>query len=131
MAVKSNAHFHGPAATRKAPKLAAVPASQRNNDDANSTGWSTKRVRFRYHEWALAVRKELHIQRAQSTVDVSDGNLSAHARPKLEEAKYLTARNLFEARRSKTVYRLTVLEKNDLNRYLAHVEAVIAATRHG
>jgi DNA-binding PadR family transcriptional regulator len=59
---------------------------------------------------------------------VSDGNLSAHAR-KLEEAEYLTCTKSFEERRPKSVYRLTPTGREALNRYLDHVEAVIKATR--
>ena len=77
---------------------------------------------------ALAVREELTFNELKALFDVSDGNLSAHAR-KLEEAKYLTCTKSFEQRRPKTIYRLTALGKNALNRYLDHVEAVIRATR--
>jgi DNA-binding PadR family transcriptional regulator len=76
----------------------------------------------------LAVREELTFTELKALFDVSDGNLSAHAR-KLEEAKYLTCSKSFERRRPKTIYRLTALGKSALNRYLDHVEAVIKATR--
>jgi DNA-binding MarR family transcriptional regulator len=79
---------------------------------------------------ALAVREELTFTELKALFDVSDGNLSAHAR-KLEEAKYLTCAKSFESRRPKTSYRLTTLGRNALNRYLDHVEAVIKATRRG
>ena len=45
-------------------------------------------------------------------------------------SRYLTCTKSFEQRRPRTVYRLTALGKNALNRYLDHVEAVIKATRH-
>jgi DNA-binding HxlR family transcriptional regulator len=77
---------------------------------------------------ALAVRESLTFNELKSLFDVSDGNLSAHAR-KLEEAKYLTCTKSFAQRRPRTVYRLTALGKTALNRYLDHVEAVIKATR--
>jgi DNA-binding PadR family transcriptional regulator len=60
--------------------------------------------------------------------DVSDGNLSAHAR-KLEEAEYVACAKTFEERRPKSVYRITARGRAALNRYLDHVEAVIKATR--
>jgi len=44
---------------------------------------------------ALAVREELTFNELKALFDVSDGNLSAHAR-KLEEAKYLTCTKSFE-----------------------------------
>jgi DNA-binding PadR family transcriptional regulator len=77
---------------------------------------------------ALAVREELAFSELKSLFDVSDGNLSAHAR-KLEEAKYISCIKTFEDRRPKTVYRITAAGKAALHRYLDHVEAVIKATR--
>lgn len=79
---------------------------------------------------ALAVREELTFSEMKALFAVSDGNLSAHAR-KLEEAGYLSCSKSFEGRRPKSVYRLTAAGRSALNRYLDHVEAVIAATRGG
>jgi DNA-binding transcriptional ArsR family regulator len=115
------------AAAQKGTKLAAVPATPRDNNDATFDRLVYERVRLGIMS-ALAVREELTFNELKSLFDVSDGNLSAHAR-KLEEAKYLTCTKSFEQRRPKTVYRLTALGKNALNRYLDHVEAVIKATR--
>jgi DNA-binding transcriptional ArsR family regulator len=114
-------------ATQKRTKLAAVPAPQRDNSDATFDRLVYERVRLGIMS-ALAVRDELTFNELKSLFDVSDGNLSAHAR-KLEEAKYLTCTKSFEERRPRTVYRLTALGKGALNRYLDHVEAVIKATR--
>jgi DNA-binding MarR family transcriptional regulator len=77
---------------------------------------------------ALAVQDELTFSELKGLFDVSDGNLSAHAR-KLEQAKYLTCTKSFEGRRPKSVYRLTAIGREALNRYLDHVEAVIKAIR--
>ncbi|HXP25729.1 MAG TPA: transcriptional regulator [Steroidobacteraceae bacterium] len=127
MAAKSNARA-APQTAQKRPKLAAVPAPSASADhDATFDRLVYERVRLGIMS-ALAVREELTFNELKSLFDVSDGNLSAHAR-KLEEAKYLTCTKSFEQRRPRTVYRLTVLGKNALNRYLDHVEAVIKATR--
>jgi DNA-binding transcriptional ArsR family regulator len=112
---------------RKRTKLAAVPAPARDNSDATFDRLVYERVRLGIMS-ALAVREELTFNELKSLFDVSDGNLSAHAR-KLEEAKYLSCTKSFEQRRPRTVYRLTALGKSALNRYLDHVEAVIKATR--
>jgi DNA-binding transcriptional ArsR family regulator len=112
---------------QKRTKLAAVPAPPRDNGDATFDRLVYERVRLGIMS-ALAVRDELTFNELKSLFDVSDGNLSAHAR-KLEEAKYLTCTKTFEQRRPRTVYRLTALGKGALNRYLDHVEAVIKATR--
>jgi DNA-binding transcriptional ArsR family regulator len=127
MAAKSNVRT-APLTARKRPKLAAVPAPSASADhDATFDRLVYERVRLGIMS-ALAVREELTFNELKSLFNVSDGNLSAHAR-KLEEAKYLTCTKSFEQRRPKTVYRLTALGKNALNRYLDHVEAVIKATR--
>ena len=126
MAAKSNPRT-GIQSPLKRPKLAAVPAAPRENNTATFDRLVYERVRLGIMS-ALAVREELTFNELKALFDVSDGNLSAHAR-KLEEAKYLTCSKSFEQRRPKTIYRLTALGKSALNRYLDHVEAVIRATR--
>ncbi len=114
-------------AARKRPKLSTVPGTRAETDDTRFDRLVYERVRFGIMS-TLAVRDELSFSELKSLFNVSDGNLSAHAR-KLEEAKYLTCTKSFEDRRPKTVYRLTALGRSALNRYLDHVEAVIKATR--
>ena len=131
MAAKLNARAAMQTAQRRA-KLSAVaelPATSADHNDATFDRLVYERVRLGIMS-ALAVREELTFNELKSLFDVSDGNLSAHAR-KLEEASYLTCTKSFERRRPKTVYRLTALGRNALNRYLDHVEAVIKATRRG
>ncbi len=118
-----------PPAPRKRPKLAPVPAAAHDGDDARFDRLVYERVRLGIMS-ALAVREELTFNELKALFDVSDGNLSAHAR-KLEEAKYITCTKTFAARRPRSVYRLTALGRSALNRYLDHVEAVIKATRRG
>jgi DNA-binding MarR family transcriptional regulator len=115
------------AAPRKRPKLASVTGPAREADDATFDRLVYERVRLGIMS-ALAVREELTFSELKALFDVSDGNLSAHAR-KLEEAKYLTCTKSFADRRPKSVYRLTPRGRAALNRYLDHVEAVIKATR--
>lgn len=79
---------------------------------------------------ALAMNERLTFNELKSLFDVSDGNLSAHAR-KLEEAGYVVCTKSFEARRPKSEYRITQVGKKALLRYLEHIEAVIKATRRG
>jgi DNA-binding MarR family transcriptional regulator len=112
--------------TAKRPTLATVPGVN-GDPDATFDRLVYERVRLGIMS-ALAVRESLTFNELKSLFDVSDGNLSAHAR-KLEEAKYLTCTKSFAQRRPRTVYRLTALGKTALNRYLDHVEAVIKATR--
>jgi DNA-binding MarR family transcriptional regulator len=115
------------AAAPKRTKLAAVPKPADERDDATVDRLVYERVRLGIMS-ALAVRAEVTFNELKALFDVSDGNLSAHAR-KLEDAKYLTSSKSFEARRPRTVYRITPKGRQALNRYLDHVEAVIKATR--
>ena len=114
-------------AGRKRQKLAIVSSNARGESDSTSDRLIYERVRLGIMS-ALAVREELTFAELKALFDVSDGNLSAHAR-KLENAKYLTCKKTFEERRPKSVYRLTPLGRTALNQYLDHVEAVIKATR--
>ncbi len=114
---------------RKRPKLAPVAVAPRDSEDATFDRLVYERVRLGIMS-ALAVREELTFSELKALFDVSDGNLSAHAR-KLEEAKYVTCTKSFADRRPKSVYRLTPRGRAALNRYLDHVEAVIKATRGG
>jgi DNA-binding MarR family transcriptional regulator len=127
MAAKSSARPAVEAAARKRPKLTTVPTAATDNAEATFDRLVYERVRLGIMS-ALAVREELTFTELKSLFDVSDGNLSAHAR-KLEEAEYLTCTKSFEDRRPRSVYRLTSRGKSALNRYLDHVEAVIKATR--
>jgi DNA-binding MarR family transcriptional regulator len=126
MPLKSEVHSHVAPSPRRA-KLAAVPKQPDVRDDATVDRLIYERVRLGIMS-ALAVRSEVTFTELKSLFDVSDGNLSAHAR-KLEDAKYLITTKSFEARRPKTVYRITQKGRDALNRYLDHVEAVIKATR--
>lgn len=128
MSAKSNPRTAPAGEPRKRPRLSAVSATGRT-EDSQFDRLVYERVRLGIMS-ALAVREELTFTELKALFDVSDGNLSAHAR-KLEEAKYLTCAKSFESRRPKTSYRLTTLGRNALNRYLDHVEAVIKATRRG
>ena len=60
----------------------------------------------------------------------TDGNLSIHAR-KLEEAGYVLCQKSFDGRTPKTEYKLTAAGRRALERYLAHMEAIIRLTRDG
>ena len=104
-----------------------VPHSARTSEDARFDRLVYERVRLGIMS-ALAVNERLTFAELKALFDVSDGNLSAHAR-KLEEAGYVVCAKSFEARRPKSEYRLTPIGRKALHRYLEHIEAVIKATR--
>jgi len=114
-------------AARTQQKLRVIASPAGENGDSTFDRLIYERVRLGIMS-ALAVREELAFNELKTLFDVSDGNLSAHAR-KLEEAKYISCTKTFEDRRPKTVYRITAAGKAALHRYLDHVEAVIKATR--
>ena len=130
MAAKPNARPapRRPVTANVRRKLAPIAAPAREADAQNFDRLVYERVRLGIMS-ALAVREELTFNELKALFEVSDGNLSAHAR-KLEEAGYLTCTKSFAERRPKTVYSLTATGREALNRYLDHVEAVIKATRH-
>ena len=130
MPLKSNAVKRSEplAPAGKAPaKPVAVPRSPHGGDDAGVDRLIYERVRLGIMS-ALAMNEQLTFNELKSLFDVSDGNLSAHAR-KLEEAGYVVCTKSFEARRPRSEYRITQVGKKALLRYLEHIEAVIKATR--
>lgn len=105
----------------------AIPVPPRNVEDARFDRLVYERVRLGIMS-ALAVNEQLTFNELKALFEVSDGNLSAHAR-KLEEAGYILCSKSFEGRRPKSEYRLTPVGRRALYRYLEHIEAVIKATR--
>ena len=77
---------------------------------------------------ALAVNDELSFNDLKKLLRTTDGNLSVHAR-KLEDAGYIACTKSFEGRVPHTDYRLTATGRRVLEKYLAHMEALIRATR--
>src|SRR5271170_7909503 len=131
MPLKSGVSKRGDAAANASAKPpsrpAAVPRPAHAHEDAGFDRLIYERVRLGIMS-ALAMNEQLTFNELKSLFDVSDGNLSAHAR-KLEEAGYVVCTKSFEARRPKSVYRITPVGKRALLRYLEHIEAVIKATR--
>jgi DNA-binding transcriptional ArsR family regulator len=118
---------HG-SASPKAPSRPAPPAA--GAVAGGQSGFDRliyERVRLGIMS-ALATNEELTFNELKSLFNASDGNLGAHAR-KLEEAGYVACTKSFEARRPKSIYKITAAGRKALLRYLEHIEAVIKATR--
>ncbi len=77
---------------------------------------------------SLAVNGSLPFTDLRDLLGITDGNLSAHAR-KLEEAGYVVCTKSRDGRATKTEYALTATGRRELEAYLAHMEAIIEATR--
>ncbi|MFZ4628011.1 MAG: winged helix-turn-helix domain-containing protein [Blastocatellia bacterium] len=77
---------------------------------------------------ALAVNETLTFTELRELLKTTDGNISVHAR-RLEEAGYIDCTKAFEGRVPRTRYRLSVVGRQALERYLDHMEALIQAAR--
>ena len=77
---------------------------------------------------ALAVNDRISFNDLKRLLRTTDGNLSVHAR-KLEDAEYITCDKTFDGRVPKTEYRLTAAGRKALDKYLAHMEAIIKAVK--
>lgn len=77
---------------------------------------------------ALAASSVLTFTELKQLLDLSDGNLSVHAR-KLEDAGYVTCTKGFEGRLPKTQFSLTEAGHRALRQYLDHMEAIIKHAR--
>lgn len=77
---------------------------------------------------SLAVSESLSFNELKRLLETTDGNLSVHAR-KLEEAAYIASTKSFEGRIPRTDFRLTAAGRRALERYLAHMEALIRRMR--
>jgi DNA-binding transcriptional ArsR family regulator len=117
----------GPGSAKAQSRPVAVPNAAGMNADGGFDRLIYERVRLGIMS-ALAMNDELTFNELKVLFNASDGNLGAHAR-KLEEAGYVECTKSFEARRPKTIYRITGVGRKALLRYLEHIEAVIKATR--
>lgn len=79
---------------------------------------------------ALSVNEMLTFNELKKILDTTDGNLSVHTR-RLEDAGYIVCEKRFEGRLPRSEYRLTAPGRSALEKYLAHMEALIRATRRG
>ena len=77
---------------------------------------------------ALAVNERLSFNDLKRLLHTTDGNLSVHAR-KLEDAEYISCAKTFDGRVPKTQYQLTPTGRRALEKYLAHMEAIIRAVK--
>ena len=77
---------------------------------------------------ALAVNDELSFNDLKKLLEITDGNLSVHAR-KLEVAGYVKCSKSFVGRQPRTEFRLTAAGRRALEGYLQQMESVIQSAR--
>lgn len=79
---------------------------------------------------ALAGAESLSFNELKELLDITDGNLSVHAR-RLEEAGFITCEKSFVDRVPRTEYQLTPAGRQALDEYLDHMESLIRRVREG
>ena len=79
---------------------------------------------------ALAAGGAMSFTDLKTVLDLTDGNLSVHAR-KLEDAGYIAVSKSFDDRTPRTDYELTAQGSAALTGYLDAMETLIQATRNG
>ena len=77
---------------------------------------------------ALAVTDVMTFVELRTVLNISDGNLSVHAR-KLEDAGFIECVKSFVGRVPRTEFRLAGAGRRALESYLRHMEALIRATQ--
>jgi DNA-binding MarR family transcriptional regulator len=77
---------------------------------------------------ALAVNDSLTFNDLKGLLEITDGNLSVHAR-KLEDAGYVRCTKSFVGRQPRTEFKLTAAGRRALETYLEQMESVIRSTR--
>jgi len=78
---------------------------------------------------ALAVHESLTFTELRELLQTTDGNLSVQAR-KLEEAGYVTCTKKFEARKPKSIYKLTARGRSALESYLEKLSELLPPIAH-
>jgi DNA-binding transcriptional ArsR family regulator len=131
MAARRNAARHLP------PPLAERATASRKTTRPSPAAAATKAVnldRLIHDRTRLAIISALAAASPQTftelrtLLDLSDGNLSVHAR-KLEDAGYVTCTKGFEGRLPRTEFALTEAGHRALRQYLDHMEAIIKHAR--
>jgi DNA-binding HxlR family transcriptional regulator len=79
---------------------------------------------------ALAGAQSLSFNQLKDLLDITDGNLSVHAR-RLEEAGFVACEKSFVERVPRTEYQLTAAGRRALDQYLEHMESLIRRVREG
>jgi DNA-binding HxlR family transcriptional regulator len=77
---------------------------------------------------ALAVHERMTFNDLKRLLQTTDGNLSVHAR-RLEEAGYILCEKTFDGRVPRTEYQITAAGRRALDKYVAHMEAILQAVK--
>ena len=119
--------------THRATRASTVPRRASNKSAASAA--KSLKLDALIHEpvrlaivSALAVNDVLSFNDLKAVLEITDGNLSVHAR-KLESAGYVKCRKSFVGRQPRTEFRLTAVGRRALEDYLEQMESLIRAAR--
>lgn len=124
-AAKQAASKHAPAA----PRAAAAARNDASQSAVDLDRVIHERVRLAIVS-ALAGAPSLTFNALKALLEITDGNLSVHAR-KLEDAGFVACEKTFVDRVPRSEYRLTAAGRRALDDYLRHMEALIQRVREG
>ncbi len=123
----------GPAADapakRRGPAVATAARSDASQSAVDLDRVIHERVRLAIVS-ALAGAPSLTFNALKALLEITDGNLSVHAR-KLEDAGFVACEKTFVDRVPRSEYRLTAAGRRALDDYLRHMEALIQRVREG
>ena len=114
-------------ATPPKKRLRAVAGYFADPDSSDAGRLLNERIRLGIMS-ALSVSRSMSFRELRDLLNTTDGNLSRHART-LEDAGYLKCSKTFFGRVPRTEYSLSAKGKRAFTRHLAHMEALIQATR--
>lgn len=118
-----------PAAAKTAPVKTAKPVlkAAKNEPATELDKLIHERTRLALVS-ALAATPALTFNELKAALNITDGNLSVHAR-KLEDAGYVECSKGFDGRVPRTEFKLTASGRAALQKYIAHMEALIGAVK--
>jgi len=114
-------------ATSDAPRRAPTPVKQAGHTPLRLDRLIHERLRLGIVS-ALAVNERLTFYELKKLLQTTDGNLSVHAK-KLEEAEYITCHKSLDGGVSRTEFRITGAGRRALDKYVAHMEAILGAVK--
>lgn len=128
MAANSRAQKN-PAASKSGPARSAKPVlkAARNEPATGLDKLIHERTRLALVS-ALAAAPAMTFNELKTMLQITDGNLSVHAR-KLEDAGYVECSKGFDGRVPRTEFKLTSAGRAALQKYIAHMEALIVAVK--
>ncbi|MCC6128623.1 MAG: transcriptional regulator [Acidobacteria bacterium] len=124
-------------ATKRQPAAGRPASEPRKPVDVRKVAETPQRLDRLIHDRArlgivsaLAAQSPLSFSELKSLLEMTDGNLSVHAR-KLEEAGYIACEKGFEGRVPRTEFSLTGEGRRAFQTYLDHMESLIKAMKKG